>query len=87
MAAESTVLMTVTADQRPPSLAAAAAQLGLSPGDLVEEFGVVPIDPALGTYCVEVRSDRLPRTAEASGPGESEYSNPSIAPTNSSPKD
>lgn len=77
-----TALMTVTGVDRPPTLAEAAAQLGLAPADLDAGFGVVPIDPERNLFAVEVRADRVPAQAPESA-GEAyrgPFSNPRIAP-------
>jgi hypothetical protein len=67
-------------DGEAPSLAAAAAQLGVAPEDLDAAFGVVPIDPQAGMYAVHARSDRVhvAREGEHRYPGP--YSCPPIEP-------
>lgn len=79
-----TVMMTVTGEGgTPPTLAQAAAQLGISASDLNADFGVVTIDPERNLFAVEVRADRLPAGADlekAGGPYRGPYSNPKIAP-------
>jgi hypothetical protein len=71
-------LMTVRGTDQAPSLADAAAQLGVAAEDLDGSFGVVPIDPANGLYSVQVRSDRLPAQTESSQPYRGPFSNPRI---------
>lgn len=70
--------MTVTHKGSPPTLADAAEQLGLGDGDLNAGFGVVPIDPEKGTYCVEAIADRLPSPDDTSETYHGPYSNPTI---------
>lgn len=81
MAERKTALMTVTGQEGPPSLAEAAAQLGMAVGDLDPTFGVVPVDPDRKLYAVEALADRVPpqETENYRGP----YSNPQIAPFSS----
>lgn len=78
MADPKRVLMTIVAD-KPPSLAEAAALLGVSWADLNPAFGVVPIDPDQGRYAVEVDADKVPAQPEGQrfrGP----FSSPRIDP-------
>ena len=70
--------MTVSIQKADASLSAAAATLGVSSGDLDEDFGVVPIGLDLGLYAVKVRQDALPASEGAKFRGP--YSNPKIAP-------
>lgn len=79
MAERRTVLMTVVRDSGPPSLAEAAAMLGIAEDDLSRDFGVVAIDPAKGSYAVEVFEDRLPKGPDGKTRG-GPYSNPPIEP-------
>ncbi|MFS8037027.1 hypothetical protein ACI7BZ_08690 [Xanthobacter sp. AM11] len=79
MAERRTVLMTVTGAAGAPSLADAAAQLGLPQDALNPAFGVVPIDPASGRYVVEAFADRLPPEPDG-GAADTRFSNPPIAP-------
>ncbi|MFC7446633.1 hypothetical protein [Rhodococcus daqingensis] len=80
MSEEPTVLMTVVARDDPPNLTEAAEQLGLGLDALVEGFGVVPVEPARGIYCVEVRADRIPRDFGGRALGTGPHSNPPIEP-------
>lgn len=92
MGAPKTALMTVTGAERPPSLAEAAAELGLTVDALNPEFGVVPIDPTRRLFAVEVWADRLKPMGDAgrgsgtAGDGATAddyrgpYANPEIAP-------
>ena len=62
-----------------PTLADAAAKLGVAPAELSANFGLIPIDPAKGLYTVELDADLAERVAGRLG-GEAEvYSNPEIA--------
>lgn len=79
MAEPDTVLMTVHGKDGAPSLEAAAQELGIATDALNAAFGVVPIDPGKGLYCVEVQAGRLPADA-GSPPYEGPYSNPRIEP-------
>ena len=72
-------LMTIVAD-KPPSLAEAAALLGVAVADLNEAFGVVPVDPAQGLYAVEVDADKLPAQSAGDKPYRGPFSSPRIAP-------
>ena len=73
-------LMTITAGEVSPSIAEAAALLGVASADLNPDFGVVPIDRSLGTYVVEVRADRLPQEPTGTAPYRGPFSNPRIEP-------
>lgn len=79
MSERRTILMTLDGLSQAPSLSEAAARLGLPPEALVAAFGVVPVDPAAGRYCVEAYDDLVPK-----GPGgempDTAASNPPIAP-------
>jgi hypothetical protein len=79
MADSKRVLMTIVAD-KPPSLAEAAALLGVAPADLNEAFGVAPVDPAQGFYAVEIDSDKLPTQSEKEEPYRGPFSSPRIVP-------
>lgn len=93
MGAPKTALMTVTGAERPPSLAEAAAELGLTVDALNPEFGVVPIDPARRLFAVEVWADRLTVPGvPVAGDGATgddyrgPYANPEIAPFGLGPR-
>ncbi len=73
------ILMTIVAD-KPPSLAEAAALLGVAVADLNEAFGVVPVDAAQGLYAVEVDADKVPAQAKEGEPYRGPFSSPRIAP-------
>jgi hypothetical protein len=72
-------LMTVRGTDRAPTLAEAAAQLGVTVDDMDASFGVIAIDPAKGLYSVQVRADRL-QTQESTQPYRGPFSNPRIEP-------
>jgi len=75
------VLMTVHGSNGQPSLAQAASELGVSIGDVDDQFGVVPIDPAEGLYAVQVKESSVETgRAGARGGYQGPYSNPEIAP-------
>lgn len=78
MADPKKVLMTIVAD-KPPSLAEAAALLGVAAADLDEAFGVVPVDPAQGFYAVEIDADKAPAQSEGQ-PYRGPFSSPRIVP-------
>lgn len=80
-------LMTITAGEVSPSIAEAAALLGVASADLNPDFGVVPIDRSLGTYVVEVRADRLPQQPPGTAPYRGPFSNPRIEPMSPSSGD
>ncbi len=67
-------------DGEAPSLASAAAQLGVAPEDLDAAFGVVPIDPQAGVYAVQARSDRVHVATDSKHRYTGPYSCPPIAP-------
>src|SRR5438067_10142334 len=71
-------LMMIQSRTGPPSLAAAAAQLGVSAEDMDAEFGVIPIDEEDGLYGVQVRADRLPPGTESAEPYRGPFSDPEI---------
>lgn len=79
MAKRTTLLLTVEGLAAAPSLAEAAARLGLPPEALVPGFGVVAVDPAAGRYAVEAYEDLLPGGHGGERP-EGAFSNPPIAP-------
>jgi hypothetical protein len=74
------VLMTVHGANGPPSVADAAAQLGMKTEDIDPAFGVVPLDREKGLYAVQVPADRVPAGAESATPYSGPFSNPRIAP-------
>ena len=73
------VLMTIVAPGKQPSLAEAAALLGVSAADLGEAFGVVPIDPGKGLYAVEIDADKVPAQSPGA-PYRGPFSSPRIDP-------
>lgn len=75
-----TLLMTLAAKGRPPTLADAARHLGVEESGLNAEFGVVLVDPANGVYCVEVYAASLPTGsgADRDGTYRGPFSNPGI---------
>lgn len=70
--------MTVHGVDGPPSLEAAARELGVTIDDIDREFGVVLIDPARGLYSVQVDVDRLPEQVALDDPYRGPFSNPRI---------
>lgn len=72
--------MTVTGSNGPPSLAEAAAQLGIALSDLNADFGVVVVDPERRLYAVEVDSTRIPLKESEGQPFRGPFSNPRIEP-------
>ena len=73
-------LMTVVGRGKPPSIAAAAEQLGVSAEDVDAGYGVVPVDPENDLYAVMVRADRLPPADPAAERYRGPFSNPKIEP-------
>jgi len=67
--------MTVTGKDGPPSFEEAARQLSVAVEAIDREFGMVPLDPAAGTYTVMVEAEK-PSTGEEP----ITYSNPPIEP-------
>jgi hypothetical protein len=65
---------------QPPSLASAAAELGVSLEDLDAAFGVVTVDPPAGLYAVHARADRVNATTGAERRYRGPYSSPTIVP-------
>ena len=68
-----------------PTLAEAAAALGLDPGELDPEFGVIATDPDRGLYAIQVRAEageRARKAIEARNIGGAEgiFSNPQMTP-------
>ncbi len=71
------VLMVVNGHGGPPTIAAAAQQLGVAPADLDGEFGVVTINPDRQLYSVRADCAKLP----PGGSGENgPFSDPPIGP-------
>ena len=79
MADPKMVLMTIVADKA-PSLAEAAALLGVVPADLNAAFGVVAVDAAEGLYAVEIDADKVPMQPAGGGPYRGPFSSPRIVP-------
>lgn len=73
-------LVTVEGHGAPPTLDAAAKQLGVAVEDIDAAFGVVPIAPKEGLYSVRVRADRLPAQFDERKPYQGPFSNPPIVP-------
>ncbi|HMG47367.1 MAG TPA: hypothetical protein VK614_07905 [Allosphingosinicella sp.] len=68
-----------------PTLAEAAATVGLDIAELDPEFGVIATDPDAGLYTIKVQADAAERAREALaargvGGVEGIFSNPKIAP-------
>src|SRR5215831_6330589 len=80
MSASAMVLMTVHGANGPPSIAEAAAQLGMKAEDIDAAYGVVPLDPKQGLYAVQVPAERVPAGAESATPYQGPFSNPRIEP-------
>jgi hypothetical protein len=75
-----TVLATVKSPGNDaPSLESAAEQLGVHVEHIDARFGVVPIDPSQGLYCVQVLREHLPVGSEHT-PYRGPYANPEIRP-------
>ena len=72
------VLMTVELPGA-ASLHAAAERLGVAPGDLDAEFGVIPVDPEQRLYSVMVEERASAAAAERPGTG-GPFANPKIEP-------
>ena len=72
--------MTVRGKGAPPTLAEAAAQLGVHVSALNQDFGVILIDPDRETYTVEVDAEQAGRAAGPDGSFRGPYSNPDIEP-------
>ena len=73
-------LVTIESKHSAPTLATAAAQLGVAVEDLDVDFGVVTVDPAHGLYSVRVRADRLARGFAERRPYRGPFAEPPIAP-------
>jgi hypothetical protein len=80
MAGSVMALMTVTGANGPPSLEAAAAELGVTVDDIDQSFGIVAVDPQRGLYCVQVPADRVPTDTGSGETYRGPFSNPKIAP-------
>lgn len=74
-----TALLTVRGSGSQPSLETAARQLGVAFADIDASFGVVPVDPGKGLYCVQVRADRVPKDLGSQRPYVGPFANPEIA--------
>lgn len=75
------VMMTLKSPGGPPSIDSVAQKFGLEPHEIDRDFGVVPIDPADGSYTILVDRNAASKIRpdedwEVSGP----YSNPIIEP-------
>ena len=64
-------LMTIQSDHGPPTLEAAARQLGVDVTAIDAQFGVIPIDPTQGLYSVQVAP-----AASGRGSGQEPYRGP-----------
>lgn len=74
-----TVMVTVELSRADATLAAARDLLDLAPDEVDEDFGLVSIDPAKGTYAILVTAtagSRAHGVSGAAGP----YANPRIEP-------
>ncbi|HBL31636.1 MAG TPA: hypothetical protein DD490_32845 [Acidobacteria bacterium] len=71
-------LMTVQAEGGPPTLEAAARQLGVAVEAVDATFGVVTIDPKSGLYSVQVDAAQLPLEAAPGGAYRGPFSDPCI---------
>lgn len=79
-----TVLVTVTLPSG-STLADARRRLGLADDEVDTAYGLVPVDPAHGTYALlvtEAAGARIQGTARTEGPGSygGPYANPKIEP-------
>ncbi len=75
----SKLMMTLKLDPKEASLGAVMRKLGLRPGEIDEEFGVVPIDPDAHLFTVLVEQgavDKMQGQEGVRGP----FSNPKIEP-------
>lgn len=73
-------LVTIEGEGTPPTLDAAAKQLGVGIADIDAEFGVVLLDPTRRLYSVRVQADRLPAAFGKREPYQGPFSDPSIVP-------
>jgi hypothetical protein len=71
-------LMTVHSESGPPTLEAAAAQLGVGVDALDTTFGVVLVDPRQGLYSVQVDANSIPPDAPTDEQYRGPFSNPQI---------
>jgi hypothetical protein len=71
-------LMTIRSEHGPPTLEAAARQLGVDVTAIDAQFGVIPIDPTQGLYSVEVDAAQLPAEVAGQEPYRGPFSNPRI---------
>jgi hypothetical protein len=71
-------LMTVQSENGPPTLEAAARQLGVVMEAVDASYGVVPIDPKRGLYSVQVDAAQLPNELPTDEPYRGPFSNPRI---------
>ena len=72
--------MTVQSEGGPPTLEAAARQLGVDVEAVDADFGVVLIDPRQGLYSVQVDASRLPPETVEQNPYRGPFSSPRIEP-------
>lgn len=56
----SKVLYTLVGFREQPSLEVAAKALDMSPEELDGSFGVVPLDPERGLFCIQLSAERSP---------------------------
>jgi hypothetical protein len=73
-------LMTVQSQDGPPTLAAAARQLGVDLEAVDATYGVVLIDPKRGLYSVQVDAAQLPPENAPDEHYRGPFSNPRIEP-------
>jgi hypothetical protein len=73
-------LMTVQSENGPPTLEAAAQQLGVAVEALDVSYGIVSIDPKRGLYAVQVDASQLPPEPPTDEPYHGPFSNPRIEP-------
>jgi hypothetical protein len=72
--------MTIQSEDGPPTLEAAARQLGVRVEAVDADFGVIPIDPKRGLYSVQVDASQLPPEPVGKGPYRGPFSSPRIEP-------
>ncbi len=73
-------LMTVQFDEGPPTLEAAARQLGVVVEAVDAAYGIVSIDPKRGLYAVQVDAAQLPPSSATNEPYRGPFSDPRIEP-------